>query len=130
MSTDQLNTYEGMFLFSHTISGNLQGAVDHLKDLLNRAQAEVISLRKWEERRLAYEIRGTKRGIYFLVYFRALPTAMAGLERDCNLSEQLLRSLIIRADHIEPEIMAAADGQAALADEIKLRAQETAASSS
>ena len=125
MTEDHINAYEGLFLFPQAQSANLQPAVDLLTDILGRAKAEVIALRKWEERRLAYEIKGNKRGVYFLVYFRAPGTALAGIERACNLSELLLRSMIIRADHVTPEQMEAADGTAELADEIRLREAES-----
>lgn len=121
MTTENPNPYEGMFLFPQTAATNLQAAVDHVKMLLDRAGAQIISMRKWDERRLAYEIKGNKRGVYFLVYFRVAGSKLAFLERDCNLSEELLRVMITRADHIPLEQMEAVDGQAELADEIRLR---------
>jgi small subunit ribosomal protein S6 len=121
VTEDHTNAYEGLFLFPQAQAGSLQAAVDHLKAILGRANAQIISLRKWDERRLAYEIKGNKRGIYFLVYFRVPGTALTGIERACNLSELLLRSMIIRADHLTQEQMEAADGSAELADEIRLR---------
>jgi small subunit ribosomal protein S6 len=126
VTEDHINAYEGMFLFPQAQAGDLQAAVDLLQEILSRAQAQIISFRKWDERRLAYEIKGNKRGVYFLAYFRAPGTALAGIERACNLSELLLRSMIIRADHLTQEQMEAADGSAELADEIKLRAAESA----
>jgi small subunit ribosomal protein S6 len=126
-SDDRTLPYEGMFLFSQAQSAALQEAVDHLEEILKRAEAEIISLRKWDERRLAYEIKGNKRGVYFLVYFRARPDALAGIERNCNLSEKLLRSMIVRAEHIPQELMESADGRAQLADEIKLRSESAEA---
>ena len=127
MSDERTITYEGFFLFPQAVTANLQGAIDHLDELLKRVDAEVISLRKWDERRLAYEIKGNKRGVYFLVYFRADPARLTDLERACNLSEQLLRSMVTRADHIPADQVQAADGRAQLADEIRLRAGEDAA---
>ena len=127
MPQDHVNSYEGLFLFAQSESGDLQAVIDHLSEILARAEAELISLRKWDERRLAYEIKGHKRGMYFLVYFRARGSALAGIERDCNLSERLLRSMIVRADHIPPDQMQAADGRAQLEDEIRLRAEQSAA---
>ncbi len=124
MSDIETYPYEAMFLFPPAAGANLQAAVDHINGILNRANAEIISFRKWDERRLAYEIKGNKRGIYFLVYFRAASDKLAGIERDCNLSEQLLRSMVTRADHVTPEQMEAAEGRTELADEIKLREQE------
>lgn len=124
MSEIRIHAYEGLFLFPQAATGNLQAAVDHIREILARANAEIISLKKWDERRLAYEIQGNKRGVYFLVYFKASTDKLAGIERDCNLSEQLLRTMVTRADQMTLEQMAAADGQAALADEIRLRAEQ------
>ena len=121
MPVDQLNCYEGLYLFPQTAAGNLQAAVDHLREILTRAEVKIISLRKWDERRLAFEIERNRRGLFFLVYFEAPGSAIARIERDCNLSEQVLRSMMIRAEHLTREQMEAADGQAELADEIKVR---------
>ncbi len=128
MSERRFFNYEGLFLFPQAATADLQAAADHVKSLLSRAEAELIAFRKWDERRLAYEIAGNKRGVYFLVYFKAPADRMADLERDCNLSEQMLRALITRADHLSLEQMQAADGQSQLADEIRLRAERPAAS--
>jgi small subunit ribosomal protein S6 len=120
----RINAYEGMFLFPQASTANLQEAVDHITDILHRAEAEVISLKKWDERRLAFDIKGNKRGVYFLVYFKARATQIANIERDCNYSEKLLRSMITRADHLTVDQMQASDGRQQLADEIKLRASQ------
>jgi len=128
VSETRINIYEGLFLFPQSQTADLQGALDHLQEILKRAKAEIISLRKWEERRLAYEIKGNKRGLYFLVYFRVRGDALVDIERDCNLSELLLRFMIVRADEVTQEQMEAAEGRAQLADEITLRASQAAES--
>lgn len=127
MSHERTYTYEGLFLFPQASVSDLQGAADHVLELLHRTGAEIISFKKWDERRLAFQIKGNKRGLYFLVYFKAKGSKLATLERDCNLSEKLLRSMITRADQITPEMMQAAEGRAQLADEIKVRATQPAA---
>lgn len=127
MPHDRTYTYEGLFLYPQAAVADLQGAHDHILDILRHAGAEVISMKKWDERRLAYEIRGNKRGLYFLVYFKVKGAKLAQIERDCNLSEKLLRAMITRADQVTPEMMQAAEGRAQLADEIKLRATQPAA---
>jgi small subunit ribosomal protein S6 len=116
--------YEGLFLFPQAALSNMETASEHVKSLISRADGELVSFRKWDERRLAFEIKGNKRGLYFLAFFRCDPSNLMTLERDCNRSEQVLRSLVIRADHMNMEDIEAADGQTALADEIKLRAQQ------
>ena len=127
MSEQRNRTYEGLFLFPHAATANMQEAADHVKELIRRSGGEVLSFRRWDERRLAYEIAGNKRGLYFLVYFKAAPERLADLERDCSLSEKLLRTMFIRADHLTAEQIQAADGQQELADEIRLRGASAAA---
>ncbi len=123
MTETRIDMYEGMFLFPQTATADLAGALAHVESILGRAGAEIVSLCKWDERRLAYDIKGNKRGLYFLTYFKADRSKIAGIERDCNLSEQLLRAMVVRADHIPAEEIEAAEGRTALADEIKLRAE-------
>jgi small subunit ribosomal protein S6 len=121
MAETRINAYEGMFLFPQTVSADLQSAADHVLEILSKGGAELIRLCKWDERRLAYDIKGNKRGVYFLTYFKCDATKLAAIERDCRLSERLLRSMITRADHVTPEQMTAMDGRQQLADEIALR---------
>jgi small subunit ribosomal protein S6 len=121
MSETRTYTYEGMFLFPQTVAADLQSAVDHITEILSKGEAELISLCKWDERRLAYDIKGNKRGVYFLTYFRCDAHKLAQIERDARLSEKLLRSMLVRADHLAPEQMAAMEGRQQLADEIALR---------
>ncbi len=126
MSDNEKRIYEGMFLFPQSSLSNMQEASDHIQGLLTRVEAEVVSFKKWDERRLAYEINGNKRGVYFLCYFNCDPTQIEVLERFCNQSESLLRCLVTRADHINQEEIEAADGRESLADEIKLREEQAA----
>lgn len=105
MAEVRVNLYEGLFLLSSDASANLQTGIDFLTEVFHRAEAEVIVLRKWDERKLAYAIRQQKRGVYVLAIFKARSTQIANIERDCNLSEIVTRCLIIKGDHLgETEI--------------------------
>ena len=121
MSEQRVSLYEGMFLFPQSASADFEGVIDHVNEILRRADAEIVAMRKWDERRLAYDIKGNKRGLYILVYFRAEHSRLTGIERDCNLSELLLRSLIIKAEHIPTEEIEANDQRQGIKDEIALR---------
>jgi len=117
--------YEAMFLFPQSATADLKGCVDHISDVLTRHGAEIIALRKWDERRLAYDIAGNKRGLYLLAYFSSKTSALPVIENDYNLSERLLRFLITRADHMTREQMEALEGRQQLADEAAMRASGT-----
>lgn len=121
MSNERTGLYEGMFLFPQSATANLQDAIDHLKDIFGKVGATIINFRKWDDRRLAYEIDGNKRGVYFLVYFNSPTSAISELERRCNQSEQLLRMMVTRAEYLPSEIIEANEGAEDLATEIKVR---------
>jgi small subunit ribosomal protein S6 len=116
--------YEAMFLVSPADAADLGGVVEHIKETIARGEGELISLKKWDERRLAFEIKKNKRGVYFLAYFACDPVNIDVIERACNLSERILRVMFTRADHLTLEEMQAADGQADLAAEAQLRRTE------
>ncbi len=116
--------YEAMFIISQAVAADLAGALEHINELLARANAEVLAIKKWDERRLAFEIKGQKRGMYILTYFKAPGPRIQHLERDCTLSEKILRFMILRADHITEDEMRAADGREQLHVEAKLRAEQ------
>lgn len=113
--------YEALFLVSQTaLASDSEGTVAHVKEMLDRAEAETLDLRQWDERKLAYPVEGQKRGTFLIAYFKARPTQIANIERDCNLSEQVLRVMFVRADYMgEVELNLALEGKSFAAEESK-----------
>lgn len=124
MADVRVSNYEGMFLFPQAMAARLDEAIAHINALLERAGGELIAMQKWGERPLAYPIASHRRGIYILTYFKCERSKLVDLERDCNLSETLLRSLVTRADHLTIEEIEAFDQRAELQVEAKLRADQ------
>lgn len=127
MSTDtqaRTGVYEVMFLAGQAAAASFGDLVAHINHLIKRANGEVIAMKKWDERRLAFEIDKQKRGVYILAYL-SMPTDMvAHLERDVQISDQLMRVLITSADHLTEEEMKANDDRTGLDTEAKLKAEQ------
>ncbi|MBL8763584.1 MAG: 30S ribosomal protein S6 [Phycisphaerae bacterium] len=117
--------YEGMFLLSQSVAADLNGAINFIKDTLTKNGAEIVSIKKWGDRQLAYPIAKQKRGTYILAYFSCQTDKVTPIERAFNLSDQVLRQLIISAEHLSVEEMQRADAQAELAVEGALRSRDT-----
>lgn len=100
-----MNQYEAMFLFDPTFGATLENCEEEIRRLMERAEAEIILCKKWDERRLAYKIKGRKRGVYVIVYFNAPPGNIVKLERDSKLAENVLRMLVLRAEGLSAESM-------------------------
>jgi len=123
MGKQSMRTYEGMFLVDPT--DDFEQACQPVREVLQRADAEIITIKPWEERRLAYKIKGRKRGLYILTYFRAKPEKIGPLQYEIQLNERLLRALILSAEHVSEEQMHA-DTPATLAAKTQQEVQEQA----
>jgi small subunit ribosomal protein S6 len=120
------NTYEGMFLLDTTkVALNWDDAVNHVHDILKKHHSEIVASRQWDERRLAYPVRGHKKGTYLLTYFKTEGPALKDIAADCRLSELILRELILKvhpklADQLVNQAMTSTpsvDGEDAPRDE-------------
>ena len=126
--SDQKAKYEGMFLLD---AGNpdFQAASEPVRAVLERHQVTALAIKPWDERRLAYEIRGRRRGLYVLSYFEADPLKVADIEHDCQLDERIIRVLVLRRDDLTEETIHAdtpAGGAAKRAAERKAEEAEPA----
>ncbi len=97
-----MRLYEGMFIISDTVAGSdWEAAVKHVEDLLKKRGAEILKSEKWEERKFAYKLKGHKRGTYLLVFFNAPTDSITLIKRDFELSDNVLRTLIVKVDKIK-----------------------------
>ena len=103
--------YEAMFLFPVGASADLDGSVARVRSLLEKHGAQILVLKKWDERRLAFEIKHQKRGVYIITFFKAAGEAVAAIEREVNLSDDILRIMVLRADDLSQAEMEAVEPQ-------------------
>jgi small subunit ribosomal protein S6 len=93
------NVYECMFLLDpNKVSGDVSAVAKQLHAILEKHHAEVLASRPWDERRLAFPIKGHKKGLYYLTYFRAEGKSLVEIERDMALFETVLRALTLKVD--------------------------------
>lgn len=120
------NVYEGLFIFdSNRYGRDPAGVSGQVAELVTKMGGEMIVSRLWEERRLAYPINGQRKGTYWLTYFKIDSAQLSAMEREFQLSESILRSLMLKVD---PRIVDAlvSHAQSAGADLAKSRRPEAA----
>ena len=119
--------YEGLFLVdSGQATADWDGVNAMITKVLDRSGAEIVSLNKWDDRKLAYEVVGKSRGTYLLCYFNCDTSKITNIERDVQLSEQIIRVMILRADVMSPEDIAKATPAAVMVRKIKEDAEAAA----
>ena len=89
--------YEGLFILdANRLARDRDGLPREVNGLIEAAGGQVEVSRLWEERRLAYPIKGQRKGAYWITYF-SLPTEkVTELTRSCVLKEGILRQLFVR----------------------------------
>lgn len=122
-TTARTGVYEAMFVVSQAAASQFGDMLEHINELFTRADATVLAMKKWDDRRLAYEMDKQKRGVYILAYFSCPTDTVTKLERDAQISSKILRLMVIKADHLTDEEIAVHDERRALSDEAKLRAE-------
>ena len=104
MKTDIKKLYEAMFLVdSADAASDWDGVNAAIKNILDKAEVEIISIKKWDERRLAYEIGRKSRGTYLICYFRSPGDKNQQIEREVQISDRIIRVLILNVDHMSDE---------------------------
>ena len=94
--------YEGMFILDPTkYARDPDGTSKQVTDLITEAGGTILAARLWDERKLAYPIKGHKRGAYWLTYFNMEGDGLATLDRKCQIVDEILRSLVLK---VEPRI--------------------------
>ncbi|MBN2022893.1 MAG: 30S ribosomal protein S6 [Pirellulales bacterium] len=119
------NVYEGMFILDSNRFGRDAEAVSgQVARIIEEAGGTVLVSRLWEERRLAYPIKGHRKGTYWLSYFRLEGPKLAWIERQCQLSDSMLRFLFLKVD---PRIVDALVAHALAGPTAKAEPEEVAA---
>ncbi len=96
--------YEGMFLIDSSLAGSdWDGIIAAIRKILEKAEAEIVSIEKWDDRRLAYDIKGKSRGTYILSYFRVDGGRIQDIEKSVRLSEKIMRVLILSAERLSQD---------------------------
>lgn len=90
--------YESILVLS-TKSGEdaVKANVQKFSDLIS-SNATLESVDEWGKRRLAYEIEDETEGYYVLFNFTCAPDFPAELDRIYNITDGILRSLIVKRD--------------------------------
>lgn len=93
-----------MFLIDSADAGSdWDGVIAAITKTLERAEVDIVSITKWDDRRLAYEIKRKGRGTYILCYFRSDGQNNQKIETAVQLSEKIIRVLILCVDWMTDE---------------------------
>ena len=93
------NFYECMFIFdSNLYARDPNGVSGKVPKMVEGCGGEILVSRLWNEQRLAYPIKGHRKGTYWLAYFKMDSQRLVEFRRMCQLNEDILRNLTVKID--------------------------------
>ena len=92
-----MNQYEIMYVIDAALEDSARNElINRFSELVQKNGGEVERVDEWGKRRLAYAINYKTEGYYVLMYVKAPADLPREIERNLQISEQVLRYLVIR----------------------------------
>lgn len=93
-----MNKYESVIIISPNIDdGTIEEIINKTTDLITR-QGKVTEIDKMGIKKLAYAIQKCKEGYYISFYYETDPSAIAEIERQFRINENILKFITVRKD--------------------------------
>jgi small subunit ribosomal protein S6 len=97
-----MSLYETVFIARQDISASqVETLIETFAALIAEGQGEVKKREYWGLRTLAFRIKKNRKGHYVLFNIDAPPAAVAEMERNMRINEDVLRYLTVRVDELE-----------------------------
>ncbi len=91
--------YECMFILdSNKYARDPSGVSGLIPQMLEKCGGQILANRLWNEQKLAYPIKGQRKGTYWLTYVRMNSQKLVEFNRACQLNETILRHLVLKID--------------------------------
>jgi len=102
-----MSLYEHVFLARQDVSSQqVEALVEQFKTIIEESGGTVGKVENWGLKTLTYRIRKNRKAHFTLMNLDAAPEAVAEVERQQRLSEDILRSLTLRVDEHEEGVSA------------------------
>lgn len=101
-----MKDYELTIVFHPDLEMNIDPALDKIKKILEANQAKIIKEESDGKKRLAYPINKLDFGIYYYFDIQLPAEAPAKLSSAFNISDEILRYLLVRTDERKAKLAA------------------------
>jgi len=94
--------YEYVFIARQDVSATqVEGITADFSKIIEEHEGKVAKSEYWGLKSLAYKIKKNRKGHYVMMHIDAPHAAMAEVERQSRLHEDLIRFMTIRVDELE-----------------------------
>ena len=93
-----MNKYESVIIINPSVDDEkVKDLEKRFTDLINK-DGKLTKVDELGKKKLAYEVRKNKEGIYVVFYFEAKPTLIAELERNYRITDEVIKFIVVRVE--------------------------------
>lgn len=94
-----MNKYEIVFIIKADLEESvIKDTVKSFEDILTGMNSIIVNSKEMGQKKLAYPIKDSIRGYYYLLNVEATPDAIKEFDRKALIDEKILRHLIVKED--------------------------------
>lgn len=92
-----MNIYENIIIFNAALSDeDIETVASKIKDIITGSGGEILKADNWGRRKLAFEIKKQKKGLYMLLLFRSDPSVVKKLESHYKVTDSVIKFMVVR----------------------------------
>jgi len=96
---NQLRDYELVVIISpEVVEEQFDATIDNVSQFITEKGGTIADVERWGKKRLAYPIEHFMEGSYVLTRFRLKPALSKELEANLQISEEVLRHLLVKIE--------------------------------
>lgn len=93
-----MNQYEIAVLYHPDLEIDLEKATSKVEKIISEAGGKIESTDNWGKRKLAYAIKKLDYAVYVFYSVKLPPEAVAKIEGTFNITDEIIRFIIVRPD--------------------------------
>ena len=94
-----MNKYEIVFIIKADLEESvIKETVKSFEDVLTSMNTTIVNSKEMGQKKLAYPIKDSIRGYYYLLNVEATPEAIKEFDRKALIDEKILRHLIVKEE--------------------------------
>jgi small subunit ribosomal protein S6 len=103
-----LNKYELAVLYHPDLEVDLDKGEQRVKKIIEDNKGKIVETDNWGKKKLAYPINKLESAVYVFYTVELVPTSLQKIESTLNITDEVLRYLIVKIDEKEQAKIAAA----------------------
>jgi len=94
-----MRDYEAIYILNPNLAEEEAEKITlRMQEVVVKNGGEVTKVEKWGKRKLAYLVKKQRKGDYVLLQFQGDPVAVAELERNFKMTDQIIKYMTIKMD--------------------------------